>query len=213
MKFKTRIKRILSLIIPSLSDNNVEYWDKAARIDPFAAICTGHSEQDFEQNLHSIIFHPQREISLAHKRVVDLCCGLGRMVPSLAPEVWEYFGIDFSIPMIVQARQRHQKVSNVFFMSNDGRTIPLPDESVDIVFCELAFQHMTKETVRSYVEDVYRILGITGVFLAQIPRMDFYHDKRFGFTLPEVRILFKKYEFIYLPFGEAYYLIRAVKEE
>ncbi len=215
MTIKRKIKNLLALIFPTFSDKNVEYWDKAARRNPYAAICTDHSEIEFEKNTDSIIFDPQARIQLSPFlfRVLDLGCGLGRVAPRLAPLVGQYIGVDFSIRMIVQARHRHQTISNVLFLINDGKTIPLPNKAVDIVFCELAFQHMTKDTIRSYVEEVYRVLNLGGLFLAQVPRMDFYHDKRFAFTVSEAEELFNKYENICLPYGEAYFLVRALKTE
>lgn len=213
MNWRKKVKRIIAVVLPAFDDKNIEYWEKAARINPYAAICTGHSEQDFEENVSSIIFDPHVNVQLTPfpMRVLDLCCGLGRIAPRLAPQVSQYIGVDFSGSMIIQARQRHHKLSNVFFLINDGKTVPLPDNSMDIVFCELAFQHMTKDVIHSYVEDVYRILSSGGLFLAQVPQLTYYQDNRFGFTLHETKNLFHRYEATYLPYGEAYFLVRAMK--
>jgi ubiquinone/menaquinone biosynthesis C-methylase UbiE len=115
--------------------------------------------------------------------------------------------------MIERARERNKSIPNATFLINDGKTLPLQNSSVDAVFCELAFQHMKKHTVHLYINDVFRVLLPGGVFIAQIPRLDYYQDKSFAWSKEEASYLMSDYKTEWLDSGAAYYLAYATKVE
>lgn len=176
------------------------------------------SEQEFSSQ-DSIIKHPS--VSLAKDWIVlDLGCGLGRTAPLVAPKVRQYVGVDFSKTMIRKAQKRNRAFSNVVFYVNNGWGLPMfPTNFIDFAFCELLFQHIVKENTLSYIRDVYRVLKVGGVFLAQIPKLDFYgNEGGYAFSKEEIDYYFSggwsKYSsFEYLKYEHeyAYYLMRAVK--
>lgn len=85
------------------------------------------------------------------------------------------------------------------------------DNSFDIVFCELGFQHMEKDVTRAYVNEVFRILKKDGIFLAQVPRFDYYHDV-YTFSKKETDALFARFsQTEYFQILPAYFLMKARK--
>jgi SAM-dependent methyltransferase len=171
------------------TDRSRDFWEEAAEIDPYDAICDGWSRKKFDTTRESIVFSFEETLN-RDMNVLDVACGIGRVGRFLAPLVGKYVGIDFSDNMIRLARSRFKKTPNVEFHVNDGRTLqPLPDDTFHLAFCECAFQHMEKDNTRSYIKEVHRVLRKDGVFLAQIPRFDFYQDV-YAFSLAETEGLF-----------------------
>ena len=91
--------------------------------------------------------------------VLDLCCGMGRTCRHVAPLVKEYHGVDFAEGMIAKAREYNAGVPNASFHVNDGRSLGgFADGTFDLVYCELAYQHMPKGTQAAYTSEVHRVL-------------------------------------------------------
>src|SRR5574338_1023940 len=106
------------------------------------SICEGYTREDFEKSKDSIVFHAK--IPLTHDVVImDLACGMGRLCHFVAPHVMKYIGIDFIPEMIEKAIEYNKDFPNAEFHVNDGKAIKMiSDGAIDIVYCELAFQHM-----------------------------------------------------------------------
>ena len=77
---------------------------------------------------------------------------------------------------------------------------------------------MEKENTAAYITDVHRVLRSGGTLLAQLPRLDFYHDV-FAFERHEAERLFARFtrtEFFDVVVSKdetpnAYYYVRATK--
>lgn len=96
--------------------------------------------------------------------IIDVGCGNGRLTEFMAKDFNKVIGIDISGEMIKQAKER-VKLPNVEFIETDGQTIPVTDNSVDIVFSYLVFQHIkTKEMVEANFKEIYRVLKPYGLF-------------------------------------------------
>ncbi len=97
--------------------------------------------------------------------IVDLGCGTGRLTEYMADDFDQVIGIDVSGEMIRLGREKLEGIPNITLMENDGETIPLEDNSVDIVFSYLVFQHIKdREIVAKNFEEVSRILKPKGIF-------------------------------------------------
>jgi len=196
-----------------LSDRTVEYWNQAAKYDPYGTICTDWDKEKFDTTRESIVLSSNVKLN-KDMVVLDLCCRLGRVANFIAFNVKKYIGVDFSRNMVKKARKRHSGLANVEFIVNDGWTLKeIGNNLIDLVFCELAFQHMEKDNVSSYVKEVFRVLVKDGVFLAQVPRFDFYKDV-YAFKKEEIDELFadfRKVEYLSYERKYAYYLVKATK--
>lgn len=69
------------------------------------------------------------------KSILDLGCGVG-VLASHIPETFSYVGIDFSAPLIEEAKKIHQKKQNCTFITHDVTT-SLPIEKKDFAIATL----------------------------------------------------------------------------
>ena len=67
------------------------------------------------------------------KIVLDLGCGSGKFLKSLAPSSKKYYGLDVSKPQLKIAKEKAKRMSNVKFFNSSAENIPLPDKSIDVV--------------------------------------------------------------------------------
>lgn len=74
--------------------------------------------------------------------ILDLGCGTGRFSEALAVHFdAEVIGIDPSKKMLEQARSKHLD-QRVRYQVGSAEAIPLPDDSVDLVFMSMIFHHL-----------------------------------------------------------------------
>ncbi len=83
---------------------------------------------------------------VAGRRVLDFGCGIGRVAAALAPHAREVVGVDVSAGMIAQARAR-ASAPNLRFEHSDGRTLALPDASVDLAVAADSFPFLVRAGV------------------------------------------------------------------
>jgi cyclopropane fatty-acyl-phospholipid synthase-like methyltransferase len=75
--------------------------------------------------------------------VLDVGCGIGRLLIALAPEVRSITGIDVSAEMVKAARRRCAQYQNVTVIKGDGRGLsPLADSSFDVVLAVDSFPYI-----------------------------------------------------------------------
>ena len=189
-----------------------EYWENAAKGNvkkTMNRICDGFSPDDFATKSDSITLLKEFQIG-KDSEVLDLACGMGRTCRWIAPRVKSYTGVDFIQEMIEKAKLYNSEYSNAQFLVNDGKTLNIfPNEKFDVVYCELAFQHMPREIQQSYVNDIFRVLKKNGRFFALVPRIEYYKDPLFAASKDQVDEMFSKFEFTYLQESAAYYTIMA----
>ena len=97
--------------------------------------------------------------------ILEIGCGIGRMTEFLAADFKKVFCLDISKTMINMAKERLGQLKNVSFIETDGTTIPIKDESIDIVFSYIVFQHIkSKDMIKKYFEQAGRVLKPKGIF-------------------------------------------------
>jgi len=191
-----------------------DYWKNAAKGNvekTMNKICDGFDKELFETKKESIIFLKEFELS-KEATVLDLACGMGRTCRWVAPNVKKYFGVDFIPEMIEKAKQYNSEYSNTEFLVNDGKTLNVfSDETFDLAYCEIAFQHMTKDIQEFYVKEIHRILKKNSSFFVQLPRIEYYNDSTYALSKEEADSLLKDFKIDYLKTTSAYYHIQAIK--
>ncbi|HMK95197.1 MAG TPA: class I SAM-dependent methyltransferase [Candidatus Limnocylindrales bacterium] len=102
------------------------------------------------------------------KRVLDLGTGNGRLLALIrlnSPEA-EGVALDFSEPMLGQARKRFAKDKRVTVMKHDF-SFPLPAAqlgSFDAVVSSLAIHHLAHKRKRQLYKEIFDLLNPKGVF-------------------------------------------------
>jgi len=151
-------------------------WEEVAKTeDAHKAIATTHYQNEQYYNLSGIIsiaslmsyiirFYKE---SCAELTIAEIGCGTGRETKYLADCFKKVFAIDASPTMVEKAKTRILK-ENVDFKATDSGTIPLEDESVDIVYSFIVFQHCNFDTVKNYFKEAYRVLKPGGRFMFQL---------------------------------------------
>lgn len=202
------------------TDRTKEYWAEAAKGSlekTMDKICDGFDEETFATKKDSILFFLNIPL-LSEYVVLDLACGIGRTCKWVAPKVNQYVGVDFIPEMIEKAKEYNKQYTNAKFYINDGSTLNIFENKMfDVVYCEIAFQHMDKTIQKSYVKDIHRILKDNGVFYAQIPRISFYNDESYAYKDEEINDLLKNFNVTYYdienPAYKAYYVFKAEKTQ
>ena len=208
-------RKIKRKVLGKPTDRSKKYWEKAAKQDiekTMWHICDGYDKKTFDTKPTGFV-NILKKIDLENKIVMDLACGIGRTCKWISPHVKEYVGVDFIPEMIEKAKSYNSSFENAKFYVNDGKTLEnFKDNSHDVIFCELAFQHMLKHIQKSYIKEVFRVLKNNGIFYAQIPRIEFYNDDTYARTKEEVNELFRDFLIIKLNVSDAYYTIIAEKK-
>ena len=188
-----------------------EFWEGAAAAPverTVDAICDGFSLEQFERA--GGVHFDESELG-ADATVLDLGCGMGRTCRRVAGMVREYHGVDFAAGMVERAREHNRGVPNATFHVNDGATLKgFADGTFDVVYAELAFQHMPKDAQRSYAAEAARVLKDGGRFFAQLARSEFYKGAEYALTEDEARDMLSPFASAVLAPTKAYWLARCV---
>jgi len=125
------------------------------------------SGEDTAQAITSILAAtPER---LATYRVLDIGCGIGRVLKSIAPAVREAVGIDVSAEMVARASERLKDIPNVTTYESTGVDLgDFPDDSFDLVYSYVAFQHMPRPVFTRYLNEAHRVLRDGGSMVFQL---------------------------------------------
>jgi 2-polyprenyl-6-hydroxyphenyl methylase/3-demethylubiquinone-9 3-methyltransferase len=67
--------------------------------------------------------------------VIELGCGYGRLLPSLAAKAKTIIGIDTSLPSIEMGKKMLEEFSNIFLMQMDAVKLGFEDNIFDVVLC------------------------------------------------------------------------------
>ena len=147
-------------------------WDRRARDDASFYVCTSagspaafaaSGERDLdEQVLDGLPLSPDWS-------VLEIGCGVGRLVKPLSRRVARVVGVDLSEEMLRRGRDYCSGLSNVELRRTDGRLEFLPDASFDFVFSHIVFQHVPRKAyVDAYFRDAFRVLFPGGIFRVQV---------------------------------------------
>lgn len=103
-------------------------------------------------------------------RVVEIGCGLGRILRPFAENFLEVHGVDVSAEMIDRARQRLRDCPNVTLHLSSGIDLSsLPDKHFDLAFSYLVFQHIpSRPVIQSYIREAARVLKPGGALKVQL---------------------------------------------
>ena len=107
---------------------------------------------------------------LAGAHLLEIGCGVGRLVPALAPRVASYTGFDIAPSMVAEARARHGAVANARFLEADGLAAPAGarDRRYDVALAHAVFIHCPREVIAALIADCWTLLADGGELRFQL---------------------------------------------
>lgn len=111
-------------------------WAERASLGELNAVFSPYGNERRNLYLHTItLFGANRALALTRKPgvLLDFGCGTGRMLRFFAARGWSVIGTEITAEMLEAARQFGLPEGAQLYQT-DGIGIPLPDESVDIIW-------------------------------------------------------------------------------
>ncbi|WP_407519495.1 class I SAM-dependent methyltransferase [Methylobacterium oryzisoli] len=91
--------------------------------------------------------------------ILEIGAGVGRVGAVLAPVCRKWIGADVSAGMVRHMRHRLAAFPNAEPVEISGFDLaPVPDASVDMVYCTIVFMHLEEWDRYNYVREAYRVL-------------------------------------------------------
>ena len=140
-------------------------------------------------------------------RVVDLGCGIGRVMKPLAPLCREIVGFDISDAMIKGSHEYLAGIANARVEKTTGSSLPaIEDASVGFLYSVLCFIHVDKRSAFRYFREIQRVLVPNGIALLQFENIlspkglqefervvDLEHEYPLEFySLPELEVVLRR---------------------
>ncbi|MGO1118577.1 class I SAM-dependent methyltransferase [Rhodovibrionaceae bacterium A322] len=96
-------------------------------------------------------------VSVANLHVLDIGCGDGALVRALTKRQAICVGVEVTPERIAQAEAR-DKVAAETYMQASGSSLPLPDESMDLVVFFNSLHHLPIDEMAQALEESHRLL-------------------------------------------------------
>ena len=163
--------------------NFAKQWDEVGATDlDKNLIATKEFEQEQYFNMSGIqsasklfdILYPIYGHELHNQVFLELGCGVGRETRYFSDVFDKIVAVDVSKNMIDKAKNRVK--GNIDWVICDGKTIPIEDNSVDILYSFIVLQHCPQEVVSSYFLDIHRVLKPGGTFVFQLHTGDVHSE-------------------------------------
>lgn len=156
-------------VAKGISDRTV--WDKHAVENPTHAVISAADEKAADEKSVQQIEDIQRHVT-SEDVLLDFGCGYGRVAKYLLPTMilQGYIGLDSSCEMLSIFRERYirsdeEQRTPVLMVNADIHTVPLKDQSVDVVIVCAVFLHNHKDVVKKAMGEIRRILKPGGTLL------------------------------------------------
>ena len=148
-------------------------WDRRARQNARHFIDCGHGGSDREFWTSGCVDLDQtilRDLEVsAESTVVEIGCGIGRLLRPFSEKTQLAVGFDISREMVTQGRALNRDRANLRLVLTSGRLTGLRRATVDLVYSFIVFQHMPdRRAILRYLAEAARVLKGGGVFRFQL---------------------------------------------
>lgn len=157
-----------------MSDDNAmrRDWDARARhaMRLYVATWYAHSDETWAEGTRRDAAYLMQHLPPHFgpgQACLDLGCGAGRLLPSLAERFERVTGVDVSPEMLSQARQLVGDDARIALQLVDGRTLDgLPDAGFHFVLANAVFIHCGADVIAGLLREVSRVLAPGGLIAA-----------------------------------------------
>lgn len=105
-------------------------------------------------------------------RLLDVGCNWGRWTIAAARRGYRAIGIDPGLAAVKAAyRVSHTLGQEPEFIVGDGRSLPFPDRTFDVVFSYSVLQHFSKEDAKASIREAARVTKSGGRVLIQLANL------------------------------------------
>ena len=156
-------------VAKEIAENTV--WDSLAKENPTHAVISAADEEAARKKSINQI-EDIRRYADDSTVLLDLGCGYGRVAQYLLPDqrLRRYIGVDSSFEMLQLFKERYfknieEQSTPIDFVNADIHTLPIKDQSVDLVIVCAVFLHNHKTVVRRSISELKRIIKPGGTLL------------------------------------------------
>jgi ubiquinone/menaquinone biosynthesis C-methylase UbiE len=173
--------------------NSVDYFNNIA--DKWNVIRSEYFEEKLKYKVLS-------KVDIKDKVVADLGCGSGFISLALSGEAAVVFSVDNSVNMlkVLKKSSQEKNLNNIYPLKSSLVDISLFDESLDVVFINMALHHIKEAEVA--ISEMYRMLKKGGtVVISDVMKhngewaREEMFDEWLGFSNEEISSWFKKVGF------------------
>jgi SAM-dependent methyltransferase len=162
---------------------SVAYWNgmaaKSAADARDAVLCGYRTERAFDEAGQADARHLILPFITKRDTVLDVGCGLGRLLKWAAPACRQAIGLDVSAEMLKRAKQRLAALPNVRLKRLPlSLRFPLPDRSIDFAYFYHVSEHLEREDSFKILAEIRRCLRRSGTALVQFSLIDHPDNQR-----------------------------------
>jgi SAM-dependent methyltransferase len=146
-------------------------WDARAREDSlFAIACdSGKNETTFKESGRvdaARLLEGLAPLLSSRESVLEIGCGVGRLLEAIASEFHHLYGVDVSGEMIRQGQARLTHLAHIHVSEIEGNgRLPFAESTFDFCFSYITFHHIPqKDVVIRYIMEAHRVLKPRGIF-------------------------------------------------
>lgn len=115
------------------------------------------------QNLWDYVVYPRIQAYLPAHTVLEIAPGFGRWTEFLKQHCDRLITVDLSSKCVEHCRRRFGDSPHVQILQNDGRSIPISENSsIDFVFSFDSLVHVESDVLQAYLQEIARVLKPNG---------------------------------------------------
>ncbi|KKS44913.1 hypothetical protein A2567_02015 [Candidatus Azambacteria bacterium RIFOXYD1_FULL_42_11] len=169
------IKAPLSFMLKKLTERFQKIkWDILAKINPNYFIYSRIKDNDENkyadsgrEDVQELIINDdilKSKMNFSDACTAEIGCGNGRMTRFIAESFKKVYALDISSRMINLAWERLKNFNNIEFFVTNGNRLRVQDNTVDLVFSYIVFQHFpTRSMIEDNLREIRRILKNNGI--------------------------------------------------